>query len=151
MKVLMVCLGNICRSPLAQGIMESRANALGWDVTVDSAGTSDWHKGEAPDTRSIEVAKQNHIDISHQRSRPVTTQDFYDFDVIFAMDKSNLNYLKNICPDPQQKDKLYLILGMQHGPDEVPDPYYSGGFDHVFSLLDRACDSWLKEWMKGAN
>jgi protein-tyrosine phosphatase len=151
MKVLMVCLGNICRSPLAQGILEARAKAEGWDIAVDSAGTSDWHEGEPPDPRSIQVARQNQIDISHQRSRPVSPQDFYEYDVIFAMDKSNLNYLKNICPDPQQKDKLYLILGISHGPDEVPDPYYSGGFDHVFSLLDNACYSWLNEWKEKAN
>ena len=143
MKILMVCLGNICRSPLAHGILESKLPE-GW--SVDSAGTSGWHEGERPDTRSILESKKNNIDIDHQRSRPVREQDFYDFDILFAMDSSNYTNLCNMAPE-ELKRKVRLIMNeVEAGQNiQVPDPYSGGqsGFEHVFGMLDEAIDAFL--------
>ena len=144
MKILMVCLGNICRSPLAQGILESKLPE-GW--SVDSAGTSGWHEGERPDTRSILESKKNNIDIDHQRSRPVREQDFYDFDILFAKDSSNYTNLCNMAPEEGLKRKVRLIMNeVEAGQNiQVPDPYTGGqsGFEHVFGMLDEAIDAFL--------
>ena len=144
MKILMVCLGNICRSPLAHGILESKLPE-GW--SVDSAGTSGWHEGERPDTRSILESKKNNIDIDHQRSRPVREQDFYDFDILFAMDSSNYTNLCNMAPEEGLKRKVRLIMNeVEAGQNiQVPDPYSGGqsGFEHVFGMLDEAIDAFL--------
>ena len=146
MKILMVCLGNICRSPLAQGILESKLPE-GW--SVDSAGTSGWHEGERPDTRSILESKKNNIDIDHQRSRPVREQDFYDFDILFAMDSSNYTNLCNMAPEEGLKRKVRLIMNeVEAGQNiQVPDPYSGGqsGFEHVFGMLDEAIDAFLEK------
>lgn len=146
MKILMVCLGNICRSPLAQGILESKLPE-GW--SVDSAGTSGWHEGERPDTRSILESKKNNIDIDHQRSRPVREQDFYDFDILFAMDSSNYTNLCNMAPEEGLKRKVRLIMNeVGAGQNiQVPDPYSGGqsGFEHVFGMLDEAIDAFLEK------
>lgn len=142
----MVCLGNICRSPLAQGILESKLPE-GW--SVDSAGTSGWHEGERPDTRSILESKKNNIDIDHQRSRPVREQDFYDFDILFAMDSSNYTNLCNMAPEEGLKRKVRLIMNeVEAGQNiQVPDPYSGGqsGFEHVFGMLDEAIDAFLEK------
>lgn len=141
----MVCLGNICRSPLAHGILESKLPE-GW--TVDSAGTSGWHEGERPDTRSILEAKKNNINIDHQRSRPVREQDFYDFDILFAMDSSNYSNLCNMAPEEELKSKVRLIMNeVEPGQNiQVPDPYTGGqsGFSQVFDMLERAIDAFLE-------
>ena len=146
MNILMVCLGNICRSPLAHGILESKL-PIGW--SVDSAGTSGWHEGEHPDTRSILEAKKNNINIDHQRSRPVREQDFYDFDILFAMDSSNYTNLCNMAPEDRLKSKVRLIMN-EVEPDkniQVPDPYTGGqnGFAHVFEMLVEAIDAFLED------
>ena len=146
MKILMVCLGNICRSPLAQGIMEKYAPE-NW--TIDSAGTSGWHEDERPDTRSILIAKDRGIRIDHQRSRQVNETDFEIFDVIFAMDSSNYSNLIQLAPDEQSKSKIHLILN-EVSPIEnrqVPDPYTGGqqGFVHVYNLLEEAIQSFIKK------
>jgi len=146
MKILMVCLGNICRSPLAHGILESKLPE-GW--IVDSAGTSSWHEGERPDTRSILEAKKNNINIDHQRSRSVRVQDFHDFDIIFAMDSSNYSNLCKMAPEEGLKSKIRLIMNeVEPGKNiQVPDPYTGGqsGFSHVFGMLEEAIDAFLEK------
>lgn len=141
MKILMVCLGNICRSPLAHGILERKIaeNALiGWKV--DSAGTSGWHNGEAPDNRAIQVALKNGFDISGQISRKITVQDFNDYDLILTMDTSNYNDVLRLCTNDTQRNKVRLIMNYLY-PDKnisVPDPYYNDRFDEVVTMLDQA-------------
>ena len=141
-KILMVCLGNICRSPLAEGILKAKVDTN--NITVDSAGTSAFHQGELPDPRSISTAKKNGIDITDQRSRPFTQDDFKNFDLIYAMDNSNRTNILNLANSSEDKAKVKLILN-EINPDsnsDVPDPYYGGdnGFDHVYTMLDNACD-----------
>ena len=145
MKILMVCLGNICRSPLAQGILEATAKQRRLKWTVDSAGTSGWHAGEKPDQRAIEIARQYGINISNQRSGILKSQDFYDFDYILAMDEKNLQDILRICPSPELVGKVHLILGFSENTmmKEVPDPYYDGNFQKVFSLLSYACKGFV--------
>jgi protein-tyrosine phosphatase len=144
MKILMVCLGNICRSPLAEGIMREKLRKYKLDGTVDSAGTASYHIGESPDMRSIEVAKKYSIDISYQRARPFTTDDFDAFDLIFAMDLENYRNIMRLARSDKDRKKVELILDrIQPGKGlEVPDPYYGGndGFENVFKLLDTSCE-----------
>ena len=141
-RILMVCLGNICRSPLAQGILASK---LPKDkFTVDSAGTGSWHIGHAPDERSIAIAKKNKVDISRQRGRQFTTSDFDAFDYIYVMDNSNYWDVVQLIDNQQQIEKVQLILN-ELFPNEnvdVPDPYFGlpNGFDTVYKMLDEACD-----------
>lgn len=139
----MVCLGNICRSPLAEGILQSKVNkAL---VYVDSAGTAAYHVGNLPDERSIAVAKQYGIDISKQQARKFTEKDFLNFDIIYAMDKSNYQYIISLATNDKDLEKVKMILN-ESLPDKnysVPDPYYGGqtGFEEVYKMLNEACDS----------
>lgn len=146
MKFLMVCLGNICRSPLAQGVLESK---IGSEHQVDSAGTSNYHVGQKPDKRSIEVAAQNGIDISHQKSRHFKKSDFEDFDIIYVMDKSNFEDVCQLTTDQGHRAKVKLLLSELSDPslEEVPDPYYGGkkGFEEVYALVDKATDAIAKE------
>lgn len=141
-KILMVCLGNICRSPLAEGILASK---LPKDkFRVDSAGTGSWHIGRSPDERSISTAKKNKIDISLQKGRQFATRDFDIFDYIYVMDNSNYNDVISLSKNPEHRKKVQLILN-ELFPDEnvdVPDPYYGlpNGFDNVYKMLDEACD-----------
>ena len=150
MRVLMVCLGNICRSPLAEGILRHKINEqidLGnqsfknWEV--DSAGTSGFHAGEAPDKRSIKVAKANGIDISQQRSRQFRGWDFENFDLIYVMDSSNYQNVLALANTEEEKAKVKLIMN-ELEPEKniaVPDPYYGEyGFENVFEMLDKACN-----------
>ena len=139
-KILMVCLGNICRSPLAEGILRSKLDS---NFIIDSAGTGGWHAGQSPDKRSIETAKQYNIDISNQRARKFSIADFDLFDYIYVMDKSNYKDVINLAPDEAAKAKVALILG---DSKEVPDPYYGGqkGFENVYYLLDQACEEIAK-------
>ena len=144
-KVLMVCLGNICRSPLAQGILSAKVDSD--QVFVDSAGTAAYHVGEQPDERSIAIARVNGIDISNQSARKFTKEDFHNFDHIFVMDQSNLENVLNQADSQEEKNKVQLILSLADGaPNEVPDPYYGGdeGFELVYNLLDDACDYMVK-------
>ncbi len=142
----MVCLGNICRSPLAHGILESKLPP-GWQV--DSAGTSGWHEGERPDTRSILEARKHGVSIDHQRSRKVSVEDFEAFDILFAMDSSNYSNLIQLAPDAESAEKVRLIMNEVY-PDEnrpVPDPYTGGqsGFTSVYSMLEEAIDAFIKK------
>jgi protein-tyrosine phosphatase len=143
MKILMVCLGNICRSPLAQGILENKLSKSGLNWTVDSAGTSGWHSGDKPDPRSIQVAHKHNIDISHQRSRKVSGYDLEIFDVIYAMDWSNYRDLMSMAQSVEEKEKIRLILNESYPGEnrDVPDPYNNdNGFEEVFEMLDKACE-----------
>lgn len=138
----MVCLGNICRSPLAEGILKSKVNLS--LVVVDSAGTGGWHAGELPDPRSIEIAKTNGLDITDQRARKFSPNDFESFDHIFVMDNSNYRDVIAMANSEDAKEKVQLILD-EIFPGEnvdVPDPYYGGsdGFERVYQMLDEACE-----------
>ena len=139
-KILMVCLGNICRSPLAEGLLASK---LPRDkFIVDSAGTGDWHVGSCPDERSIEVAKRNGLDISKQRGRQFKSSDFDNFDHIYVMDASNLKNVVALARNDGDRKKVRLILD-EIFPGEnmdVPDPYFGlhDGFNRVYSMLDEA-------------
>ena len=144
MKILLVCLGNICRSPLAEGIIRSKLTQKITDIEVDSAGTGAWHVGEAPDFRSIIVAAKNGLDIAGLKGRQFQVSDFAYFDYIFAMDKSNLKHLAELAPskDDLRKLHLYLEYADHQRLTEVPDPYFgdSMAFDQVYRLLDTAAD-----------
>lgn len=138
----MVCLGNICRSPLAEGILRSKVDTD--KVIVDSAGTGGWHVGEQPDPRSIEVAKKYGLDITYQRGRKFSAYDFETYDHIFVMDNSNYRDVTSLAKNESEIAKVQLILD-EIFPNEnvdVPDPYYGGafGFENVFKMLDEACD-----------
>lgn len=141
-RVLMVCLGNICRSPLAEGILKSKVNSN--KVTVESAGTSGYHIGKSPDPRSIATAAKYNIDITDQRARQFTVDDFDKFDHIFAMDKENYKNITALARNTSDREKVSLMLDILNTPrnKEVPDPYYGGdqGFEHVYQLLDKATD-----------
>ena len=139
-KVLMVCLGNICRSPLAEGILQSKVNID--TVFVDSAGTGGYHIGSKPDSRSIEVGLKYNIDITQQRCRKFEAQDFKNFDLIYVMDHSNYNDVTALAQKEEERKKVKLILEeVDTGLNDVPDPYYDDddGFENVFHLIDEAC------------
>ena len=146
-RVLMVCLGNICRSPMAEGILKHKAQLQGLDVFIDSAGTSSWHQGEQPDGRAQEEMLKNGIDISDQNSRPFRPDDFDHFDHILVMDTSNKAIVLSLARTAEDKAKVKLILdfGSEKKGNSVPDPYYDDSFDRVYDLLDYACDAFLQE------
>lgn len=145
----MVCLGNICRSPMAQGVLEYKVKQQGLDIQVDSAGTADYHVGEAPDSRAIAKSKEENIDISGYKGRQFTTQDFDEFDHIYVMDNYNHRDVLSLARNDVDRQKVEMILNKIYPGDNmsVPDPYYGGpeGFDNVFQLLDQACDKILEE------
>jgi len=141
-RILMVCLGNICRSPLAEGILRSKVDTE--NVFIDSAGTGDYHIGHLPDKRSIEVAKKYGIDITYQRARRISVADFENFDVIYAMDTNNFKEIVTLARNTTDAQKVKLILN-ESNPGKnrsVPDPYFDEkkGFEDVFKMLDKACE-----------
>jgi len=138
----MVCLGNICRSPLAEGVMQHLANEHNLDWQIDSAGTGDWHVGEGPDRRSVRAAQDNGIDISRQICRKFRKSDFDEFDLIFVMDKRNYADVRALAPNEQAAAKVKLLLGDK----EVPDPYYDDTqFQPVFELIAGGCEDIVKK------
>ncbi|MAO08666.1 MAG: protein-tyrosine-phosphatase [Alteromonas sp.] len=141
-RVLMVCLGNICRSPLAEGILKSKVDSS--KVVVESAGTGGWHVGEKPDERSIDVARKHGLDITDQRGRKFSAYDFENFDYIFVMDNSNYRDVVTLANTKEEKEKVQLILEEIFPGDnvDVPDPYYGGnqGFENVYQMLNEACE-----------
>ncbi|HIE73569.1 MAG TPA: low molecular weight phosphotyrosine protein phosphatase [Flavobacteriales bacterium] len=141
-QILMVCLGNICRSPLAEGILKAKTNHL--DVVVDSAGTAAYHVGEQPDIRSIEIANKYGIDLTSQRARQFSVNDFDKFDKIYAMDSSNYANIISLARDKKDRNKVDVILNESNPKSfqSVPDPYYGGenGFQDVYEMLEEACD-----------
>ena len=143
-RILTVCLGNICRSPIAHGLLIHHAENLGLHVEIDSAGTISNHAGSPPDSRSIEIMARNNHDISSQRSRIVKHEDFEYYDLILAMDKSNYEDLCSLAINDAQKSKINLVLPQE---GEVPDPYYGGdsGFESVYKMLDEVIPIWLNQ------
>jgi len=146
----MVCLGNICRSPLAEGILRHQLKVAGiMDWEIDSAGTGGWHGGELPDRRSIEVAKKYDIDITSQRARKLNGYDLENFDLIFAMDASNYNDILKLSQNKAERDKVKLIMNEAYPGQnkQVPDPYYNdNGFEEVFQMLDKACGKIIEHY-----
>jgi protein-tyrosine phosphatase len=144
-KVLFVCLGNICRSPTAHGVLERKLAMAGLSdvVEVDSAGTAAWHIGKQPDARSQQAAKKRDYDLSHIRARQAIADDFLEFDYVLAMDNQNLENLIAIIPAGNVKTQPVLFLAScLQSPSEVPDPYYGGegGFEAVLAMIENACD-----------
>ncbi len=142
----MVCLGNICRSPLAEGILASKVDPD--HVFVDSAGTGGYHIGNPPDRRSVAVAREHGLDISHQRCRQFSKADFETFDLIYVMDRSNFSNVANLASTAEETQKVKLLLEeVALGISEVPDPYYGGadGFEDVYQMIDRACEAIAKK------
>jgi protein-tyrosine phosphatase len=153
-RILFVCMGNICRSPSAEGVMRKLIDEAGLQefIEIDSAGTSDYHIGAAPDSRSQEAALRRGYDLAALRARQVSDDDFRNFDFLVAMDKSNLTLLQRRCP-PSLQGKLHLMMqyAERSGAVEVPDPYYEGahGFEMVLDYLEDACSGLLRQLRAG--
>jgi protein-tyrosine phosphatase len=148
-KVLMVCLGNICRSPLAEGIMRKLTNNT--NFLIDSAGTANYHLGAAPDQRSIAIAALHNIDISTQQARQLTPADMDAFDHILVMDEENLSDALALCTSKAQRNKIALITSASEvAASHIPDPYYgrADGFARVYKLLHDCCTKWLMKHTK---
>lgn len=149
MRVLFVCLGNICRSPTAEGVLRHKLREAGLEgcITVDSAGTSDWHVGKAADLRTRQAAQPRGYDLAALRGRQVKASDFHAFDLILAMDHSNLRDLQQLRPGNALAELDLFLRRYQLALDEVPDPYYGGadGFEQVLDLIEQACDGLVRE------
>lgn len=148
MKILLVCLGNICRSPMAEGILRHMIAEQGLGWSTDSAGTGDYHVGERPDKRAMKAMKDRGIDISDLRARHLRPSDFEEFDLLLAMDASNLRNMLAIAPSPElaKKARLMMDYAPAHALREVPDPYFGGeeGFVEVYDMLHIACNNVLE-------
>lgn len=139
----MICLGNICRSPLAEGIMQHLVKEQGLDWTVDSAGTGNWHVGQGPHFGSVNVARKFGVDISKQVCRQFTVSDFDDFDLLLVMDKSNLTNVLSLARNKHDIAKVRLLLNNE----EVPDPYFDHSqFEPVYRLIEQGCKNVIKEY-----
>ena len=149
MKVLFVCLGNICRSPTAEGVFRHYVEQAGLSdkITMDSAGTANWHTGKAPDPRAQAAAAKRGYDLSGLRARQATAEDFAEFDLILAMDNSNLTNLQAIQPADSRAELALYLPRFGISPDEVPDPYYGGedGFELVLDMLEQSSQVLLDE------
>ena len=143
--VLFVCLGNICRSPAAEGVLRAKAKERGVDVTIDSAGTGGWHAGDPPDARMTATTAKRGIDISYQRARQVDLSDFYQFDYLLAMDLSNFSDLLEQAPPNRTCDIRLFLDFADCATRETPDPYYGGadGFEHVLDLIEQGAEGFL--------
>lgn len=148
-KILMVCLGNICRSPLAEGIMRDKLENSGIEGMVDSCGFEAFHTGDAPDPRSMEIARQHGVDISMQQSRLFSVDDFDKFDKIYVMDQNNYSDVARYARNKEDLKKIDFIMNVVY-PDSnrpIPDPYYGGdgGFKNVWKMLDQASDEIIEQ------
>lgn len=146
MRILVVCLGNICRSPIAEGLFQREIDRKELPWEIDSAGTGSWHIGEAPDHRSIDICRKHDLDISHQRARQLRIEDFNQFDILIAMDDSNYRDLVNKSPDGTKgkiRRMMEFVDKSQHS--EVPDPYYDGRFREVYEMLEHAVDRCIEQ------
>lgn len=152
MKILMVCLGNICRSPLAEGILRHKIQQLNLPVTVDSAGTISYHSGSSPDQRSIAIAQKNGIDISNLVARHFTVKDFDNYDLIFTMDISNYGDVLSLTRSAADAEKVHLILDTLYPgkKKDIPDPYWGGedGFETIYCMLNEACDVIIEQFIR---
>ncbi|HNQ61869.1 MAG TPA: low molecular weight protein-tyrosine-phosphatase [Bacteroidia bacterium] len=150
MKVLMVCLGNICRSPMAEGILRKKAEEKKINLHIDSAGTGNWHAGENPDPRAVATARNFDINISNLVARQFKQQDFDDFDEIFAMDTQNFKDILSKARNESDKKKVRLFLDLipANKIKDVPDPWFGGaeGFVNVFHMLEEACENYLRKY-----
>jgi len=150
MKILMVCLGNICRSPLAEGILRDKVEKAGLDWTIDSAGTNNYHMNEAPHPLSQKIARLNGIDISDQRKRKFVAADFDNYDKVYALADDVLDEMKWIAGKKFNADKADLLMNVLLPGEniEVPDPYYGGeeGYHEVYSLINEACDAIVNKY-----
>ena len=147
MNILVVCLGNICRSPMAEGILRKKITDKNLSIKVDSAGTANYHAGEAPDVRAIAVAKNYGIDISKHRGRQFVKDDFDRFDRIYAMDKSNYKNILKLARNETDRSKIFYLLYDGKTGIDVPDPWFGEpeGFYPVFDLIDKAADKILSD------
>lgn len=139
-RILVVCMGNICRSPTGEAVLRAKAEELGVDVDIDSAGTIGYHTGNTSDSRAMAAGKQRGYSFKGMRARQVSVQDFEDFDLVLAADKANLADLLDICP-AEHRHKVSLFLSHSNSSyDEIPDPYYGGddGFEFVLDLIEEA-------------
>ena len=150
MRILMVCLGNICRSPLAEGVLQHKAWKAGLQWSVESAGTGAWHAGEPPHHLSIKVAKHNGVDISKQRARQFVKEDFLNYDFIYVMDSSNYIDVKKMSGKLWKEDKVDLLLNELYPSENraVPDPWYGKeeGYHTVYEMIDKACDKIIEKY-----
>ncbi len=153
--VLVVCLGNICRSPMAEQVLRQKTNQAGLDIEVDSCGTAHWHEGKPADPRSCSTAKSRDYDIDYLRARQIKESDFSHFDLILAMDKDNLANLQNMKNKLIAKGKTQLATlalfsehDTKYGQQNVPDPYYGGikDFEQALDLIESMADSWINRW-----
>ena len=153
-RILLVCMGNICRSPMAEGLVRYKARLRGLAVETDSAGTIDHHAGESPDARAQRCMRAHGIEIGDLRARQVRPSDFHAFDLLLAMDADNLKGLHRLAPGPELAAKARLIMDLVPGHPlrEVPDPWYGGpeGFEEVFAMLDEATDRLMDELHHGS-
>ncbi len=148
MRILVVCLGNICRSPIAEGLFRKRILEQNLPWEVDSAGTGSWHIGEMPDHRSVSVCRSKGLDISGQRARQIRMEDFYHFDRILAMDQANEDHLLKMRPDDARARVSKMLDFIDpDGQLEVPDPYWDGRFHEVYELLDDAVEKAVDSFM----
>jgi protein-tyrosine phosphatase len=147
-RVLFVCMGNICRSPLAQGVFENvlRREGLEGEVEVDSAGTGHWHVGSPPDERALSAASLRGVDISSQRARRITPEDCQNFDYVLTMDEENYHMVSSLCRGSAVV-RPFLDFATDSPEREVPDPYYGGadGFERVLDLVEEASEGLLKD------
>lgn len=150
LSILFVCMGNICRSPSAEGVMRAKLFTAGLAdrIRVDSAGTHGYHVGEPPDPRSCRAAAVRGYALEALRARQVEVVDFERFDLVLAADRQNLRELKRLCPLSLHHKLELMLAPLNGGEDEVPDPYYGGskGFEKVLDLLESACDGWIQRW-----
>jgi protein-tyrosine phosphatase len=149
-KILMVCLGNICRSPIAEGVMKAAFRKYNIPGSVDSAGVLSYHSGHAPDKRAVRISSNYGVDISSQLARQIRKSDFDEFDFIFTMDQSVQKSIMTLAPSESHRKKVYSFMEFAGYPEgsEVPDPYYSGieAFEQVFEMVDEACEKIIRKW-----